>query len=106
MICQTELIHPRMKRENILVADMFRVLMRTIDAIGAIEEYLMQTKIRRTRDSTSAKELENVVEELGNKVVTVVHNTKLLKIHQERETELEQDEYNLQHSRTRFDRHS
>lgn len=80
-----------MESEEILVANMFRVLSRTIDAMGAIEEHLMQGKVGRTMDSKLVNELVSEVEELGNAAVTVIQSKKLLKHRLERELELQQD---------------
>lgn len=76
MTCLAEILRPRMNAEKILVANMFRVLTRTIDTMGDIEEYVMQGKVGQTMDSKPVKELEAEVKELRNAIVNVVQSTK------------------------------
>lgn len=56
----------------ILVDNMFRVLTKTIDPMGATEEFLIMGTIVRTMDSTKIHELESGVDELKNLAANVV----------------------------------
>lgn len=53
--CLTEVTQPNMNAGDILVANVYRVYKRAVDAMGDIQEYLKQGKIAQTMDSKLEK---------------------------------------------------
>lgn len=69
---------PEASVDDILIANVFKVLVPTLDLLGKAEEQLMRGRLGQLINASQVNDVEEMVETLYQKVVTVVMTRKMV----------------------------